>query len=164
METEQLQQQVPLQQEVLPSFEVNLVPASTGIRFANYIIDLISFYLLIIFWGVIVAIVNPQTIESLDYSSNDMGASLLDRLVTLILFGLYIGFMEAIFGGKTLGKFITGTRAVNDYEGTNISAITAFKRGFCRMVPFEPFSAFSGYPWHDKWTDTIVISERESTR
>ncbi len=153
-----------LSPEPIQPIEVNLVPASTGIRFANYIIDFISFYILIFFWGIILAVVSPSTVESLDYESSDVGAKLLDRLVTLIIFGLYIGFMEAIFNGKTLGKFITGTRAVNDYEGTNISVLTAFKRGFCRMVPFEPFSAFSGYPWHDKWTDTVVINEKESTR
>jgi hypothetical protein len=55
---------------------------------------------------------------------------------------------------------ITGTKAVN-HDGSNISAKTAFLRTLCRLVPFEPFSAF-GIPWHDSWTHTHVIDVKQS--
>jgi hypothetical protein len=34
------------------------------------------------------------------------------------------------------------------------------------MVPFEAFSALGtpSYPWHDKWTRTVVIDEKASIK
>jgi hypothetical protein len=34
-----------------------------------------------------------------------------------------------------------------------------------RLVPFEQFSALGSpsYPWHDRWTKTIVIDEKLTT-
>jgi uncharacterized RDD family membrane protein YckC len=144
--------------------EIILVQASSGKRFANYLIDLIGFYILILFWGVMLALINPQSINSLDYEESNLGANLLDRLLTMVFFGIYIGFIEAVFKGKTLGKLITGTKAVNEIGGSDISISTAFTRGFSRIVPFEAFSALGhpSYPWHDRWTNTIVIDQKET--
>jgi uncharacterized RDD family membrane protein YckC len=76
-----------------------------------------------------------------------------------VLFILYYGLLEGISKGKTLGKLITGTRAVRE-DGTPISFGDAFKRTLCRIIPFEPFSAFGYKPWHDSITNTIVIKEQ----
>jgi uncharacterized RDD family membrane protein YckC len=146
--------------------ELNLVQANAGKRFANYLIDLVGFYILLFFWGMIMGLLSPQSMEALDYADSDIGANLLDRLFTLIIFGIYIGFIEAIFKGKTLGKLVTGTKAVYEADGRDISVGTAFLRGFSRMVPFEAFSALGNpsYPWHDRWTNTVVIDEKQSMR
>ena len=76
--------------------------------------------------------------------------------MVLILYGLYMFIVEAMFKGKTLGKLITGTRAVNE-DGSNLSAKTAFFTGLSRVVPFEAFSALGtpSYPSHDKWTKYV---------
>jgi uncharacterized RDD family membrane protein YckC len=130
---------------------VDLQSASTGKRFANYLIDLACFYIfIIIFFAILIA----QGIISTGMNS------ILDRLITLLCYGIFMGLVEAIFKGKTLGKVCTRTRAVNE-DGSPISAKTAFLRGLSRAVPFEAFSAF-GYPWHDRWTNTIVIDEARS--
>jgi uncharacterized RDD family membrane protein YckC len=68
--------------------------------------------------------------------------------------------MEGSAKGKTLGKLITGTRALK-MDGGNLTWKVAFMRSLCRIVPFEAFSAFGGNPWHDRWTDTIVVKERK---
>ena len=72
--------------------------------------------------------------------------------------------IEAITKGRSLGKIITGTKAVND-DGSNIGSGTAFKRGFSRIVPFEIFTALGSpsYPWHDKWNHTYVIDIKKSS-
>lgn len=149
-----------MQQEHILSDEISLVQASTGKRFANYLIDLITFYVFIFSVGIVIGIMNPTFF---DFLEDNPGAQILDRLITFVLIGLFIGTVEAIFKGKTLGKVITGTRVVNE-DGTPISAGTAFKRGFCRMVPFYQFSALGNpsYPWHDRWTNTYVIDEKTS--
>jgi uncharacterized RDD family membrane protein YckC len=136
------------------------VQASAGKRLANYFIDLILFYILFFVLGMIIAVVSPESLES---DSLFFDNPLLDRLLSVVLFGVYMSLVEGIFKGRTLGKLITNTRAVNE-DGSTISFSTAFGRGFYRIVPFEPFSALGNpaYPWHDKWTNTYVIDIRQS--
>lgn len=148
-------------QDILKEFEVNLVQASSGKRLANYIIDLILFYILFFLFTFFVAYSNPQTLEELDREST--GFNLVDRLITMLMYGLYMFLTELLFKGKSLGKLITGTRAVNE-DGSAISLKTAFLRGISRAVPFDAFSALGtpSYPWHDKWANTYVIDESQS--
>jgi uncharacterized RDD family membrane protein YckC len=139
----------------------SLVRATSGKRFLNYIIDLISFYLFIFVVSAIIAFLNPSFVEFL--SNNSTGFQLADRVFSLFLYGAYMSIVEAIFKGKTLGKLITRTRAVN-LDGSTITASTAFGRGFSRAVPFCAFSALGTPcdPWQDKWTNTMVMDEKES--
>ena len=143
------------QQDLLSDLEVNLQQASTGKRFANYLIDLVVFY--------IFAILLYATLVRAGVLSLDLNP-LVDRLLTLICYGFFMGFYEGIFRGRTLGKLITSTKAVNE-DGTRISFSTAFVRGLSRAVPFETFSAFGdpSYPWHDRWTRTYVVDLTRST-
>jgi uncharacterized RDD family membrane protein YckC len=134
--------------------------AETGKRFLNYLIDVVAFYAIFFVVGLILAISSPAIAESLAETDTDSFA-LLDQLFTLAVYGLYMSAVEAIFKGKSLGKLITKTRAVN-LDGTRISTGTAFARGFSRAVPFCVFSAFGSpcNPWQDKWTNTMVIDEK----
>ncbi len=141
----------------------HLSQASSLKRFANYIIDLLSFYAVATTVGVIIALVNPSFIEALE--NENPGLNIVERLISLLLYGLYMFAIEAIFKGKSLGKLITGTRAVNE-DGTNVSLKAAFLRGLSRAVPFNALSALGNppYPWHDRWTKTYVIDEVASNR
>jgi len=151
------------EQHLFADPEYHLVQASSGKRFANYIIDFVVFYALAFLTGIVIALLNPGVLDS--FNDEDPGFNLLDRLITLVLYGLYMFAIEAIFKGKSLGKLITGTRAVNK-DGTNVSPKAALLRGLSRAVPFNALSALGNpaYPWHDKWTKTYVIDEKESNR
>ncbi|MFT4016708.1 MAG: RDD family protein [Agriterribacter sp.] len=142
----------------------HLVQASTGKRFANYIIDLIIFYIVIFASAFIFAMISPGFVDWLNTAGNSAGFGVLDRLIGLILYGLFMGLIETFTKGRSLGKLITRTKAVNQ-DGTTISAGTAFLRGLCRAVPFDGFSALGSpsFPWHDKWTKTYVIDIKDST-
>jgi len=144
----------------LLNIENYLVRAESGKRFINYVIDLILFYIIAVGIGVVLALISPSTIEGL---SDSDGFGLIDRIITLILYALYMSVIESVFKGKSLGKIITKTRAVN-LDGSRISTSTAFARGFSRAVPFCVFSAFGSpcNPWQDKWTNTMVIDEKKS--
>ena len=137
-----------------------LVRASNNKRLGNYIIDLVVFYSLFVLFGILMVFVSPETIDRIP---DDPGFDLVDRLITLFLYGLYMSVTEAIFKGNTLGKIITGTRAVN-LDGSPISVKTAFGRGFSKAVPFCAFSALGSpcIPWQDKWTNTMVIDKKPS--
>jgi uncharacterized RDD family membrane protein YckC len=86
--------------------------------------------------------------------------SIFAQLIALFFYGLYMSIVEGIFKGRSLGKLITRTKAVNE-DGSDISFETAFKRGLSRIVPFEQFSILAGRPWHDRWTKTQVVSTRK---
>ena len=148
-------------QDMLSEFEVNLVQASTGKRFANYFIDTMVVMAITILLLAIYYIIAGLPAEN---GSGNSTASFLQTIIYSLIFAVIFGLIEGLFKGKSLGKLITGTRAVNA-DGTTISFSTAFLRGLSRIVPFEPFSALGSpsYPWHDKWTGTYVVDEKEST-
>ncbi|MES2430818.1 MAG: RDD family protein [Bacteroidota bacterium] len=139
--------------------EENLIRADTGKRFLNYIIDLLVFYALFFILGICIAFISPSVIENIDDSP---GFNLADRLFSLLLYGVYMGVIEGLLKGKSVGKFITKTRAVN-MDGSRISWEKALARGFSKAVPFCAFSALGSpcNPWQDRWTSTMVIDERE---
>jgi uncharacterized RDD family membrane protein YckC len=151
-----------IQKDLLLADEAILVQASQGKRFINYLVDIICFYLFMFFVGIVIAIISPSALGWLD--SDDPAHNLVDRLVSLVLYGLFTGAIEAVTKGRSIGKLITGTLAVNE-DGSTISTKTAFLRGLCRAVPFDGFSAFGtpSYPWHDRWTRSYVIDKSQST-
>ncbi len=146
--------------DLLHSFESVIVPASTGKRFANYIIDIIVFYVLIFVIVFVLALLNMPIFNE----SESSGFDIISNIIALLLYGIYMFAVEALFKGKSLGKLITGTRAVN-LDGSRISTTTALGRGFSRAVPFDTFSALGSpsNPWHDKWNNTTVMDEKLST-
>jgi uncharacterized RDD family membrane protein YckC len=143
----------------LQDIEPTLVRATAGQRLANYIIDIIAFYVLMIVLGILIGLLAPSLLDSFETGP---GFSFIDRIVSLFLYALYMFAVEAIFKGKSLGKLITKTRAVNT-DGSQINATKALQRGFSRAVPFCAFSALGTpcNPWQDSWTDTMVIDEKE---
>ncbi|RYX87593.1 hypothetical protein EON73_01090 [bacterium] len=84
-----------------------------------------------------------------------------ERLIGFVFYGLIMFAIETAFRGKTLGKLITGTRAIN-IDGTDISMPKSLLRNFIRAVPFNALSALGSpsKPWHDSWSDTLVVDEK----
>ncbi|MFZ6053155.1 RDD family protein [Halocola ammonii] len=131
-----------------------LVLASKGKRFANLIIDYIIRFViaLILTFGM-----EMFGLYQLSYNP------IFDILFSLVLVFLYYSLLEASLNGKSIGKFVTQTRAVNE-DGSEIDFNTAMVRSISRLVPFEPFSYLgdSKSGWHDKWSNTVVIDETKS--
>ena len=148
-------------QEDLLTEEISLVQAESGKRLANYLIDVACFYATLFILVIILGIIFPVIFVYLDELAE---SSLKDRLISLTLYAIFMAIVEGSFKGRTLGKVITGTRAVNE-DGSPISFGTGFLRGFIRAIPFCAFSALGSpcYPWQDKWTNTYVIDIKKST-
>lgn len=145
----------------LLDIEVNYIRASAGKRFGNYIIDIIFFYVVFTVIVFLLALFMPESINYLLVNSSEWAI----QLIALIFYSILLSAIEALFNGKTLGKLLTGTRAVN-LDGSSISVSTAFKRGFSRALPFCGFSALGSpcNPWQDSWTDTMVIDEKSTNK
>jgi uncharacterized RDD family membrane protein YckC len=134
-------------------------------RLANYAIDIVVFSILLSIVLPILAPVFPPAARWLQIKpgagifSNQIGFS--DQLLISFVYGFYMSVLEAVLKGKSIGKLITGTRAV-DIKGHHIGSQAAFVRGLVRIIPFEQLSALSSvpFPWHDRWSGTMVVNEK----
>ncbi|HEY6956391.1 MAG TPA: RDD family protein [Flavisolibacter sp.] len=149
-----------IEKDILLDIQPELVQANTGKRLANYFVDLVAFYAVFFLLAVGYFAVSANASNDTGFNA---GTEFLLRLFAFLLYGLFMGLLEGVFKGRSLGKLITGTKVVNE-DGTDISFSTAMARGFSRIVPFEPFSALGNpsYPWHDRWNKTYVIDVRQS--
>lgn len=146
--------------------QFNYSEASTGQRFFNYLIDALlmqyglSFATGYILARIIVAI-SPETAYDLFVArSESLDVIASYYLLAIFNYLIYYTFCEKLFKGYTLGKLITGTRAIRT-DGSELTWKDAFLRSLSRLVPFEAFSIwFDGGLWHDRWTKTMVIKTR----
>ncbi|MES2617273.1 MAG: RDD family protein [Bacteroidota bacterium] len=132
------------QQEIQQTQEFNY--ASNGIRFVNYLIDQVVIFLLVFFTAIYTM---PMGLLTEQWGS----------FVISFIYGLtYYCLIESITRGKSIGKLITGTRALkSDGELPGFGDI--LKRSLCRYIPFEVFSIFFDAPWHDSIPDMMVVKE-----
>ena len=148
-ENEILDEQITLDDAQKKIF-VSSNTASGGIRFANYLIDTIVFYILSFVLGIILALFGgTEALDSLESPLASIGSIFL-----MIIY--YIVFENAF--GKTIGKMITKTKVVTE-SGEKPSFSQILGRTFSRLVPFEAFSFLGNdaVGWHDKWSKTRVI-------
>jgi len=138
--------------------------ASAGQRFLNLLIDnlLMRFGLS---WltgycvGYILAKFFPDFYLNMIYSKG-VEYYLTIYLVAIFNYVIYYTFCEKTFNGYTLGKLVTGTRAIRE-DGQELTWKDAFIRSVSRLVPFEALSIWFGYGlWHDTWSKTMVIRAR----
>jgi len=153
MEENQLQRSP--EQNIFDDFTPQLTQASSGKRLANYLIDLVSFYVFMYLFSYVLVNLSYD-LAVIIYGD---GHEIAGRLIVLVLYGMYMGLIEAVFKGRSIGKLFTGTIAVNQ-DGSRINGQTALLRGLSRAVPFNALSALGSpcYPWHDKWNKTYVVN------
>jgi uncharacterized RDD family membrane protein YckC len=138
--------------------------ATQGQRFVNWLVDnLLMRYGLSYISGTIVgylmAKLFPEYTMRLVYSEDQSDLLLIGVIIVIFNYLVYYTFCEKIFRGYTLGKAISGTRAIRD-DGQELTLKDAFLRTLSRLVPFEVFSGFLERPWHDTWTRTTVVRAR----
>lgn len=143
----------------------HFVYATQGQRFLNWLIDnlLMRFgltYLTGMGVGIIIGVMAPDFFEEIAYSEGrGVTLSLLGLLIAYVNYIIYYTLSEKLFKGYTLGKLVTGTRAIRQ-DGKELTFKDALLRSLSRCVPFEILSGFSTLTWHDSWTDTMVIKAR----
>ncbi len=137
------------------SLNLEYCRASMSKRFVNYIIDSIVVFIILFLIAFTLEILYPGLI-----SESNIG-SLSERLVGIISYGIIMSFTEIVSQGKSIGKLITGTKVIEE-DGSSLSIGKAIIRNFIRAIPFDAFSAFGNpcKPWHDSWSQTIVVDEK----
>jgi uncharacterized RDD family membrane protein YckC len=149
------------QEHLLDDLEYTYTQADSGKRFGNYLIDRVVFYFVWLGFSSIAA--RPLAFILISTTRNRNVRKIEVFFMALVAFVVFFTAFEGFSKGKTPGKWITGTRVVTS-DGGMITLKMAFIRSLCRLVPFEPFSALKNpsYPWHDRWTRTLVIVEKLS--
>lgn len=126
--------------------------ASQGQRFGNLLADYFFLFIFAIFFRAALAFLG----------FGEMLQNTNEYLLWLIISCLYYIPQEA-HSGRTLGKLITGTKAVSE-DGSELTFGQAVGRTLCRFIPFEAFSFLGGdgkpRGWHDTIPKTKVISVR----
>jgi uncharacterized RDD family membrane protein YckC len=140
--------------------------ASSGQRLLNFIVDNVLLRLVIEFvTGTMLIQAMLNIAPEFTYSAFGDGISaegfLISYLFAVIHYIFYYTICEKAFKGYTLGKLISGTRAIRN-DGQELTLKDCILRSLSRMVPFEVFSGLgsSCEPWHDTWTNTRVIKTR----
>jgi uncharacterized RDD family membrane protein YckC len=138
-------------------------PATQGQRFLNWLIDNILLRIIIqfitgeIFIRMLLNIAPEYTIRV--FTEKSFETYFISYLIAICHYIFYYTICEKAFKGYTLGKLITGTRAIR-MDGQELTLKDALLRSLSRMVPFEAFSGFGDRPWHDNWTKTVVVKAR----
>lgn len=143
---------------------IQYTQATQGQRFLNWLIDnLLMRFGLSYLSGTVVgygmAKLFPEYTMRVVYSEDRSDLLLIGFIIVIFNYLVYYSFCEKVFKGYTLGKAITGTRAIRD-DGQELTFKDAFLRTLSRLVPFEVFSGFADRPWHDSWTKTSVVKVR----
>jgi uncharacterized RDD family membrane protein YckC len=136
--------------------------APLGLRFANYLIDsIVNFVGFFIVAMILVILSLALDIPFMNFFYGDDILSKVHQYIFLLI--VYVSIYtitETASKGRTLGKLITGTKAVKE-DGSPLTKKDAFIRSLCRMIPFEALSAFSDQFWHDRISKTAVIVIRK---
>lgn len=144
--------------------EVLYQQASTGQRFVNWLVDNILLRLLVTYLtgdlliNFLLQVAPEFTIDAFGDGVSFMGY-VVSYIYVIFHYLFYYTICEKGFKGYTLGKLLSGTRAIRK-DGQELTMKDALLRSLARMVPFEAFSGFGNEPWHDTWTRTTVVKAR----
>jgi uncharacterized RDD family membrane protein YckC len=130
--------------------------ASKGARFANYLIDLVAFYIVFFIILMILMPISPAFREWIANTSD-----IAQRLLGIISYILFSFFMEAITGGRSLGKLITGTKVIM-IDGEKPSIGNYFVRNIIRgIILVDQLSFLGENGFHDNWNSTRVVNIKD---
>jgi len=134
--------------------------ASQGQRLANFFVDTIMFYLLLIvisaILGVVLALIGGMQLVNTVVNSTFF--NLLINYGTILLYFIIIEF----FLQKTIGKFLSKTIVVNE-NGDKPTLKQIVGRSFARLIPFDAFSYLgtSCRGWHDTLPNVYVVDAKK---
>ena len=120
-------------------------------RFGHYMID----------WAIITGIIVLLTLYTSlnNYFSVDINHQYRLELLGYFVLVFYYFTLESTIG-RTIGKFATNSYVI-DEKANKPAAGTIFLRSIIRIIPFFALSCLSDRGWHDKWTNTYVVSKKE---
>ena len=138
----------PFNPNTLTGASSSVIPVGKGTRFVNALVD-----------GIILAVVS-SIISRMLVSVMGAGGATLGFPISLALQFCYYYFQE-VGSYQTLGKRLTGTRVVMA-DGSAPTPEAIRTRNLWRLIPLIDALSFlfSDIGWHDKYSDTRVVSAK----
>ncbi len=134
---------------------------TSGKRFLYYIVDTVFYYIIYLSISFILGMIDGYFNEAriiLSLENNLLGTLIWNIFAYFIYFIYYFTSEKVI--GTSIAKLIFGYIVI-DEAGNKPSTNQLLKRSISRLVPFEAFSCFAWQGWHDRWSNTYVISKKE---
>ncbi|MGX5817244.1 RDD family protein [Chitinophaga lutea] len=130
-------------------------------RATNFLID--GFFCFLIAWGINALYVRWLRPQLPDPSLFDHSLWMYVFLATL--YSAYYLFLESATGGRTIGKYFTGTCALR-HNGSPLGFKDAVRRSIARLFPLTPLLPLvNGIFLHDRATSTCVVAlEKDLTK
>ncbi len=132
---------------------------SGGKRFAHAFVDGMVYYVIYYFFEYIWLNLTISKDDSVANLVNNMMTGFFISVIFMFAFPIYYIVFEHFFQ-KTPGKFLTKAIVIDIY-GNKPELGNNMLRNVIRLVPFEVFSCLNERGWHDRWSDTFVVSEEE---
>ncbi|MDX2173267.1 MAG: RDD family protein [Bacteroidota bacterium] len=127
-----------------------------GKRFAHFFVDGIVYYVIYYFAEYLWILMSESSHDPI----GTIVTGFLISVIFLFAFPIYYILFEHYLQ-RTPGKYLTKSMVIDIY-GNKPDIGTNILRNIIRLVPFEGLScAFNDRGWHDKWSETFVVSEEE---
>tara|TARA_R110001583_G_scaffold55092_1_gene167872 strand:- start:732 stop:1328 length:597 start_codon:yes stop_codon:yes gene_type:complete len=127
-EFEEIKEKATIERNQKQKVDSNVV--GSGIRFVNFLIDLIVWLVISFIISIVIGLlIDPTDIGTLQ---------LITYTLFLLSFIAYNALMEIKFQ-KTVGKFVTKTKVVK-LDGGKPESSDIIARTFCRLIPFDRIS------------------------
>jgi len=131
----------------------NTQPAKWSLRLVNFLLDYVIIGLIV---ELFMVLFGDESLFNTSWPYPDI-VYLYSALTVIV----YYTLMEGLTG-RTIGKYITGTKVIMDMDSSKPTLINSLVRSLCRFIPFDIFSFFRPNPrgWHDSGSLTKVVETK----
>ena len=144
-------------------FKRDVVLAGHWERLGHYIIDFAIIFAATIIIGIALIVISPKVfnfVMNFGFNINIGFTHIKYDLISYLITFLYYFLLESSIK-RTIGKFATQTVVIDEY-GNPPSKDKIAIRTLARFIPFEIFSCLGSRGWHDKLSNTFVVSKKEA--
>jgi len=142
----------------LVGLEIKFKESSKNKRFINSLIDFIVYFLLFLALSAMFG-AGLGFSGNLEVLEDENTGTIFSYLLSYFTIFLYYSVFEYYSKGKTLGKYITKSRALRE-DGSVMKFSDCALRSVCRFIPFDRLSFLgSNRGWHDRFSKTMVVED-----
>lgn len=124
-----------------------------GARFGHYLLDVL------VITAIIFVLIAIGIMDERDFTTGGRNGGFQVNYSAYFIMLLYYAATE-FFMGRTIGKMATKSFVIDEYARKPEIGVVLL-RNLIRLVPFEAFSCLGERGWHDKWSNTWVVTEEE---
>lgn len=134
-------------------YKVGEHKANKGSRFVNYLIDGIVYLAFCLLFGLLLGVI--IMVLNIELPENE----LFFNIIGIILMFVYYFLIEIMTKGRSIGKYVTGTKVIM-INGSTPTTKDYLYRNLCRLIPFDALTFLGENGWHDSISKTTVVNKK----